>query len=645
MHVTLLTQYEAEDVARVAHCYTRAEIQILFAAMAKDGLWSSVIRVSHGLEQSRLALTHLTQINVEAGLRTLLTHAPTNALTVSYYFAYAVDMMLSEDILVALFDACRYDLASGWALYRHLLPFQSRWSATVYACCLTLTARCCPGEALRLYDDYMRLLPPVQDGRNVTDDDARVVKACPSSASLCVHQSGPESMHHNPDSARTEDGVKNTNASPCARDDGVDATRRAPHSGGRTIGPGHTCALQNVYHIMLPLAMQHAPNTVSRYVEDMRRHDPGATPDVLLRCLTLPSGPPLACRYLGRTMPNAKAMCDAETVSLAVALYRCKPSTRNMNTLLAILIHVYRRGGGVALTPLVASGNGAAADNTVGHVTACGRTGANRIHYHSHKVEEGRAREYGHGGVTDGVPRCDDAQAHTPWTTRTAISTTTSLGAPLARARSCADMEPHTLDESDRPPRTRRDYTAPCVGVTLAALLYEMPLPSAVDVVILCRTLVEQEAPWEVIAEPFLYALLRRNPRELATVLPPLLVTLAMQQGAWAAAARVMTIYVSNQRGVLSSADVNLCVEASVKAGLWSQALFWMSRAKERHLALSQGTHRYVADARQKLMHEGIWKERRSGGAARNSPCASVTTTSQVVYGNKPRGIPNATVR
>ncbi|CAJ1033979.1 hypothetical protein Q4I30_006643 [Leishmania utingensis] len=305
-HVSLLATAPEEDVKECISSYSVAEVQSLFSKMEREALWEAVIHVSCGIHQAGQQLRYLNQHNVECALRTLLnTSHPDVALI--YYFRFGEDMLVSDEILVALFYACRNDEQLSLELCHVLQPFKPHWTPAVYACCLTTTARFDYKQAIALYHAYMAAQRRQQVGSQRT-----LRRVLASSSLLC------------------EAGVV---AAP------------AP------------LQLHYLYHVIIPLVVARDPASADAYVADMLVNDPKAAPDVLLKCLGLRKGQELAWRYLdditssisGSTVPEEvtkwvlaqrSIQCTegapADVAGLAIHLYRLRPSAMNMNTLLKL---------------------------------------------------------------------------------------------------------------------------------------------------------------------------------------------------------------------------------------------------------------------------------------------------------------------
>jgi hypothetical protein len=292
-HVSWLATASEEDVKERISRYSVAEVQTLFAKMEREGLWESVIHVSYGIEQAQEQLRYLNQHNIECAIRTLLNTAHPDVALV-YYFRFGEDVLVADDILVALFHACRHDEQLSLELCNAVEAFQSRWTPTVYACCLTTTARYDYAKAVQLYHSYMALQ---RSRQHVGQGTLRRVL----SASALLRETG-------------------------------------------VVAPEVPLRLHYLYHIIIPLVVEHDPGSAEKYVEDMFENDPESAPDVFLKCLAFEKGHELVRMYLRdlqATVAHApdfsERLKNGEVGDLAVYLYRLKPSAMNMNTLLKLL--------------------------------------------------------------------------------------------------------------------------------------------------------------------------------------------------------------------------------------------------------------------------------------------------------------------
>lgn len=247
-HVSLLASASEEMVSRSINSYSPAEVQALYCKIEKEGLWEAAITVSCGIELAKQQLRYLNQHNVECALRVLLNTAHPD-VALAFYFRFGEDMLVADDILVALFYFCRHDAPLSLELCRLLEPFKQQWTPTIYACCLTTTARFDYKGAMQLYDQYMKRQ-----------------RASQRSSMGAVHR--------------------------------VLAASSLLQETGLLKGDCEV-RLVYLYHVIIPLVAQHDPTSAQRYVEDMLVNDPEAAPDVLLKCLHVAEiGPSLAVPYL-----------------------------------------------------------------------------------------------------------------------------------------------------------------------------------------------------------------------------------------------------------------------------------------------------------------------------------------------------------
>ncbi|CAG9580215.1 conserved hypothetical protein [Leishmania major strain Friedlin] len=305
-HVSSLATASEEDVKERIASYSVAEVQALFGKMEREGLWEAVIHVSYGIDQANQRLRYLNQHNVECAIRTLLNTSHADVALI-YYFRFGEDMLVSDEILVALFHTCRNDEQLSLELCHVLQPFKSQWTPTVYACCLTTAARFDYQEAIRLYHAYIE----TQRSQQVASQ-GMLRRVLAASALLC------------------ETGV-------------VAAPAPLP--------------LDYLYHVMIPLVIAHDPASADTYVADMLVKDAESAPDVLLKCLGFTKGQELAWRYLEDAASGAidSTATDAvkrwvlaqkraqrtgsaplDVAGMAIHLYRLRPSAMNMNTLLKL---------------------------------------------------------------------------------------------------------------------------------------------------------------------------------------------------------------------------------------------------------------------------------------------------------------------
>ncbi|KPI90820.1 hypothetical protein ABL78_0053 [Leptomonas seymouri] len=475
-HVSWLATASEEEVKERVGRYTVPEVQTLFSKMEREGLWESVIHVSYGIEKAQEELRYLNQHNIECAIRTLLNTAHSDAALV-YYFRFGEDVLLSDDILVALFHACRHDEQLSLELCHVVEPFKSRWTPAVYACCLTTTARYDYAKAIALYDAYMTVQRSRQHAAQGTF--RRVLAAS---------------------SLLRETGVVDSEA---------------------------PSRLHCLYHIIIPLVVEHDPANAEKYVEDMFENDPDSAPDVFLRCLVYAKGRELVQTYLKELLAKARnrskyepLLQDAELGDMAVALYSLRPSAMNMNTLLKLLTE-YSMSTATAVKE----------DQRI-----CAIPSADR-------------------------PTSSQQQLGFP---------------PKVGMCPCSSMD------------------ALCNGksAVLTRLLQTVPLQTDLDASVLARTVTENHASW-LLATQFLSIMLRRK---CFTIVPGIATHIA-RQGQWATAAKSMAIYLSNQRAAMTTAEATLCVEASVHAGQWASALFWVERAHAAGLAFSPVTYDLVLSA------------------------------------------------
>lgn len=292
--VSTLTTSTEHEVADCLRRFTSAQISSLFQDMENEGLWESVLRVSKGISIAKETMKYLPQSNVERSLKTLINaHQADRA--VDYYFEYGVDVLISDELLVLLFDACRTSEERSMKLYQQLIPFKSRWNEVVYSCCLTVAAMWAPQEAISLYESFRQFQSAEQ-----AKEEKFITRFLSSSALL--------------------------------RESGV--VRTQPMS-----------KLKYLYHIMVPLVAEHFPEKLHGFVSDMMTNEPEVAPDVFLKCLLcckgMPLVEPLIRDYINRKdiMLNATAMSLSQ---LAIALYHMQPSPMNMNTLVSVFIQLER---------------------------------------------------------------------------------------------------------------------------------------------------------------------------------------------------------------------------------------------------------------------------------------------------------------
>lgn len=489
-HVTALATYTEDEVSQNIKKYTLAEVHALFAKMEQESVWEAVVSVTRGIENASAKLKYLTQRNVESGLRALLS-AGKGDLAAAYYLSYGEDMLPGDDLVVALFDACRYMDRAALQLFSSLLPFQDRWSPVVYACCLTTAARLDFQQALRLYDGYID-----KARRDRTEHQRTTAEGRRSSGAA---RSSFAQVLSSPSLLLQEGGLARLAA---ARAGDADA-------GAGALDEAAQRQLRNLYHVIIPMVMEKQPERALHYVTDMLRTEPGAAPDVLLQGLWTEQGRRLATEYLARLEGNTstdpwrtwstagglQGMTEPRPVGqLAFDLYKRKPSAMNMNSLLKIVM--------TASLAEPVSGAG------VTHPRTAGR----------------RSLPYD-----------------------PALAAVASNGSP-----------------------------------ELLALFRRVPLEAReVDAAVLARSLTEHRASWAVAAQ-FMSAMIQRK---RFAVVPALAHHLA-RHGQWATVARAMAVYLSNQRSAMTVPEVQLCIEATVRSGRWSSALFWVERAHGKGLAL-----------------------------------------------------------
>lgn len=290
--VSTLTSSTEREVADCIRRFTSSQISSLFQDMENEGLWESVLRVSKGISIANETMRYLPQANVERSIKTLI-NAHQIDRAVDYYFEYGVDVLISDELLVLLFDACRTSEERSMKLYKHLIPFKSRWNEVIYSCCITVTARWEHAEAICLYEAFR------QFQRDEQAKEEKIITRFLSSSALL-------------------------------RESGV--VQSKPMS-----------KLKNLYHIMVPLVAEHYPEKLHGFISDMMTNEPEVAPDVFLKCLLCSKGMPLVepiiRDYINRSdvMLNAPAMNVSQ---LAISLYHMQPSPMNMNTLLTVFIQM-----------------------------------------------------------------------------------------------------------------------------------------------------------------------------------------------------------------------------------------------------------------------------------------------------------------
>lgn len=289
--VSSLTTSSEKEVSRCIKRYSPAQVSTLFTDLEREGCWESALSISKGIGLAGETLRYLTQVNVEKAIRTLLdAHKSEKAL--DYYFEFGADILLSDDLLVMLFDSCRGSKEKSMKMLHLLIPFQRRWNEVVYACCLTVAAEYNPSQALTLYQAYTAF-----QEEEKSKESKPLMRFLSSSALL------------------QESGV----------------VRERPMS-----------KLQFLYHIIVPLVAENYPKELQRYVSDMMRNDRDAAPDVFLKCLLCNKGryaiESYAREYVERYHPEVDYSEAATLSQLALQLYTIRPSPMNMNSLLGLLM-------------------------------------------------------------------------------------------------------------------------------------------------------------------------------------------------------------------------------------------------------------------------------------------------------------------
>lgn len=295
-----LTSYSKEEVANSIQRFTPSQVSSLFQDMQSEGLWEPVIEISKGIQIANLSVKYLSQANVERAIVTLIQSHHTDQ-AVDYYFTYGVDMLIGDELLVLLFDDCLSSEERCMKLYRHLVPFRSRWTEVVYCCCITGAAEWAPSLAMELYKAY-EAFQKAEQAKN----DSPWMRILSSSALL--------------------------------QDSGV--IRQRPVS-----------KFRHLYHIMVPLVANYYPDLVFQYVADMKRNQPEVAPDVFLKCILLLNAKKkknerdridaLIRDFLfeldegDHFFPDVASMT---TTQVAMSLYQLRPSPMNMNSLVRVLI-------------------------------------------------------------------------------------------------------------------------------------------------------------------------------------------------------------------------------------------------------------------------------------------------------------------
>lgn len=295
-----LTTLTKEEVAACIHRFTPRQVSSLFQEMEAEGLWESALEISEGIQMAGLAVKYLSQANVERLITTLVNEHQMDR-AVDSYFKYGQDMLIADELLILLFDACRFSKHRCMKLYRQLVPFQSRWSEVVYSCCIIGAAQWDPPLAMDLYKSYCAFQKVEQE-----KGESMWMRFLPSSALL--------------------------------QDSGV--VRKHPIS-----------KFGHLYHVMVPLVVNHFPDLVYQYVADMMRNQPEVAPDVFLKCLLLSHKKEtkeeknlvetLVRDFLQDTAQSGDYLLNVSSMAmpeLALTLYQLRPSPMNMNSLVHVLI-------------------------------------------------------------------------------------------------------------------------------------------------------------------------------------------------------------------------------------------------------------------------------------------------------------------
>ncbi|RNF05215.1 hypothetical protein TraAM80_04689 [Trypanosoma rangeli] len=124
-----LLQYSEMELMESLHSYSLAEVSRLYESMEQEGLWEAALSVTEGARRGS-HYAYLTKRNVEAAVRTLLL-AGEKQRAVQCYLAHAKEFLVSDEVLVALFDACRHVEQSSLALYQAVRPFHAEWTPAV----------------------------------------------------------------------------------------------------------------------------------------------------------------------------------------------------------------------------------------------------------------------------------------------------------------------------------------------------------------------------------------------------------------------------------------------------------------------------------------------------------------------------------
>nr|CCC54053.1 conserved hypothetical protein [Trypanosoma vivax Y486] len=258
--------------------------------MEQENNWEAALMVTAGARKGN-HFAYLVRQNLEKAVRTLLI-AGRHGLVADFCLAYTSEVLLSDDVLVAVFDTCRRSEKKSMALYESLRPFLAQWTPAVYACCLTVTAQFKWQEALLIYHDYVNRR--LQLGQTLI---ARLL-------SQVVRPIG---------------GLREEGSGPAAS------------------SPNHT--LQFLYHIMVPLVAERQPEHLEQIYRHMMVHEPEAAADVMLRCLQNERGRALATHWL-RESSQSSVGCGTvsmDVFSLASALYSKKPNVMNLNSLIRVM--------------------------------------------------------------------------------------------------------------------------------------------------------------------------------------------------------------------------------------------------------------------------------------------------------------------
>ncbi|EAN80410.1 uncharacterized protein TEOVI_000860300 [Trypanosoma equiperdum] len=296
---TELLTCSSEEIAATLNRYSVAEVCRLHEAIELEGDWEAALTITEGAKSGG-HFAYLIKRNLESVVRTLLATGHTK-MAVDYCVKYAQEVLLSDDVLVSLFDVCRNSEKESLDLYGSVQPFKSEWTPVVYACCLTVAARFKWQEALVVYHDYTKRGCQLQQSRM-----ARLL-------------------------------------SQVAERGGVILRPREVHVGG-TLAPPVTKPLKFLYHILVPLVADRQPEKLEQFYRTMMADEPESAVDVLLRCLHTNNGRQLALHWLrestqASTSDVPSLPCSDDVVAVANALYSKKPTTMNLNSLLNVLAH------------------------------------------------------------------------------------------------------------------------------------------------------------------------------------------------------------------------------------------------------------------------------------------------------------------